>query len=87
MRCTTRLDLPKAVQLDGLSPVQAQFKYTMDCSPPLGLVLSLSPVSLLFQRKQVSTFSYGAWVSFGNQIGVQEVADIMTAAKDSGVNL
>lgn len=36
---------------------------------------------------QVSALSYGAWVSFGNQIGVNDVAAIMQAARDGGVNL
>lgn len=35
---------------------------------------------------QVSALSFGAWVTFGNQIQVNEAYEIMKAAYDSGVN-
>uniref|UniRef100_A0A7S0S156 NADP-dependent oxidoreductase domain-containing protein n=1 Tax=Chlamydomonas leiostraca TaxID=1034604 RepID=A0A7S0S156_9CHLO len=35
---------------------------------------------------KVSSLSYGAWVSFGNQLGVDHAKGIMAAARDAGVN-
>src|SRR3954454_3737854 len=35
---------------------------------------------------QVSLFSLGSWVSFGDQIGIAEATDCMKAAYDAGVN-
>ena len=35
---------------------------------------------------QVSLFSLGSWVSFGDQIGIAEATDCMQAAYDAGVN-
>ncbi|XP_024397348.1 probable voltage-gated potassium channel subunit beta [Physcomitrium patens] len=35
---------------------------------------------------KVSVLSYGAWVSFGNQIGVTEAAEILQRCRDAGVN-
>lgn len=35
---------------------------------------------------QVSTLSFGAWVTFGNQYDVDEALEIMTAAYDAGCN-
>lgn len=35
---------------------------------------------------KVSALSYGAWVSYGNQLGVPEAMACMTAAWDAGVN-
>lgn len=35
---------------------------------------------------KVSEFSLGAWVTFGNQIGVSAAQECMTAAYDAGVN-
>lgn len=31
-------------------------------------------------------FSYGAWVSFGEQLGLDEAVELMKAARDAGVN-
>lgn len=36
---------------------------------------------------QVSVLSYGAWVTFGNQLDVKQAAEVMQAAYDAGVNL
>jgi voltage-dependent potassium channel beta subunit len=35
---------------------------------------------------QVSEFSFGAWVTFGKQVGEDDAASIMAAAYDAGVN-
>lgn len=35
---------------------------------------------------RVSTLSYGAWVSFGNQLGVKEAAGILARCREAGVN-
>ena len=35
---------------------------------------------------QLSVLSYGSWVSFHNQVGVDSAADLMAAAYDAGVN-
>lgn len=35
---------------------------------------------------KVSELSLGAWVTYGNQVGVKEAKDIMAAAYDAGVN-
>ena len=35
---------------------------------------------------QVSLFSLGSWVSFGEQIGIPEATDCLQAAYDAGVN-
>jgi aryl-alcohol dehydrogenase-like predicted oxidoreductase len=35
---------------------------------------------------QVSQLSYGAWVSFGNQIQVPEAKELLKACFDAGVN-
>jgi voltage-dependent potassium channel beta subunit len=35
---------------------------------------------------KVSALSFGAWVTFNNQLGVEEAAKIMTAAYEAGVN-
>ncbi len=35
---------------------------------------------------KVSELSLGAWVTYGNQVGVKEAKEIMTAAYDAGVN-
>ena len=35
---------------------------------------------------RVSTLSYGAWVTFGPQVDVDDACEIMTAARDGGVN-
>ncbi|KAL6759766.1 putative potassium channel beta [Haematococcus lacustris] len=35
---------------------------------------------------KVSVLSYGAWVSFGTQLGNREVQDIMRSAQEAGVN-
>ncbi|GFH20452.1 aldo/keto reductase, partial [Haematococcus lacustris] len=35
---------------------------------------------------KVSVLSYGAWVSFGTQLGNKEVQDIMRSAQEAGVN-
>ena len=35
---------------------------------------------------KVSALSFGAWVTFGTQFGVDEALEIMTAAYDAGVN-
>ncbi len=35
---------------------------------------------------KVSELSLGAWVTYGNQFGVPEAKEIMTAAYDAGVN-
>ena len=36
---------------------------------------------------QVSALSYGAWVTFGNQLDVDQATEVMKAAWDAGVNL
>lgn len=35
---------------------------------------------------QISTLSFGSWVSFSNQLGVDQALDCMAAAYDAGVN-
>ncbi len=35
---------------------------------------------------KVSALSYGAWVTFGNQVGVDEAAELIGTALDAGVN-
>ena len=35
---------------------------------------------------QVSVFSLGSWVSFGEQIGIAEATDCLQAAYEAGVN-
>jgi len=35
---------------------------------------------------RVSTLSYGAWVSFGNQLGVKDAAGILSRCREAGVN-
>ncbi len=35
---------------------------------------------------KVSEISYGAWVTFGNQLGVKEAAELIHAAYDHGIN-
>jgi voltage-dependent potassium channel beta subunit len=35
---------------------------------------------------QVSALSFGAWVTFGNQLGVDQAVELMGAAYDAGVN-
>src|SRR3954465_256350 len=35
---------------------------------------------------KVSEFSFGAWVTFGKQVGEDDAASIMAAAYDGGVN-
>uniref|UniRef100_A0A0D6QYU3 NADP-dependent oxidoreductase domain-containing protein n=1 Tax=Araucaria cunninghamii TaxID=56994 RepID=A0A0D6QYU3_ARACU len=35
---------------------------------------------------KVSRLSYGAWVSFGNQVGLQEAKSLLTCCRDHGVN-
>ena len=35
---------------------------------------------------QVSVLSYGAWVSFSNQLGVDTAKEIMTTCYDAGMN-
>src|SRR3954447_13656742 len=35
---------------------------------------------------QVSVLSFGSWVSFGPQLGVDTAAECLTAARDAGVN-
>src|SRR3982751_2487546 len=34
----------------------------------------------------VSEFSFGAWVTFGKQVGEDDAASIMAAAYDAGIN-
>jgi hypothetical protein len=36
---------------------------------------------------QVSVLSYGSWVSFHNQVSINQVKDIFKAARGAGVNL
>lgn len=36
---------------------------------------------------QVSLLSYGAWVSFGYQLGVPEAKQLISTCFDAGVNL
>jgi aryl-alcohol dehydrogenase-like predicted oxidoreductase len=36
---------------------------------------------------QVSCLSFGAWVSFGYQFGLEEAKQLIAAAHDAGVNL
>lgn len=35
---------------------------------------------------RVSTLSYGAWVSFGNQLDVQDAKGILSRCREAGVN-
>ena len=35
---------------------------------------------------QVSALSFGSWVTFHNQVGIEAAVDCMTAAYDAGVN-
>lgn len=35
---------------------------------------------------KVSTLSYGAWVSFGNQVDVKQAKELLSACRDAGVN-
>ncbi len=51
-------------------------------SPP-----PLSPSISLFHPHQVSVLSYGAWVTFGSQVGVEAAKKLMQQARDAGVNL
>ena len=43
--------------------------------------------SLSSLRPQVSILSYGAWVTFGSQVGVESAKKLMQQARDAGVNL
>lgn len=36
--------------------------------------------------RQVSALSYGAWVSFGDQLGLEEAKELLKAAYDAGIN-
>lgn len=35
---------------------------------------------------QVSALSFGSWVNFGNQTGVNEAVEVLAAARDAGIN-
>ncbi len=35
---------------------------------------------------QISSLSFGSWVTFGTQIGVNEAYNLMKVAYDSGIN-
>lgn len=53
-------------------------------SKPLPPSLSIHPFS---PTTQVSVLSYGAWVTFGSQVGVDAAKQLMQQARDAGVNL